>query len=49
MSAHRQGELDALTSPAFAEALDRFGITPITYRELFAMVRQREGSGQHRP
>jgi hypothetical protein len=49
MSAHRQGELNALTSPAFAEALDRYGITPITYRELLAMVRQREGSGQHRP
>lgn len=49
MSAHRQGELNALTSPAFAEALDRYGITPITYRELFAMLRQREASGQHRP
>jgi hypothetical protein len=49
MSAHRQGELNALTSPAFAEAMDRHGVTPITYRELFAIVRQREGSGQRRP
>lgn len=34
MSAHRQGELDALSAPAFAEALRNHGITPITYREL---------------
>jgi predicted glycoside hydrolase/deacetylase ChbG (UPF0249 family) len=41
MSAHRQGELDALTSEAFAEALLRHGVTPITYRDLFDMVRVR--------
>jgi hypothetical protein len=34
MSAHRQGELDALTADAFAEAMRRYGVTPITYREL---------------
>lgn len=37
MSAHRQGELDALISDAFAEALARHGVTPITYRELLRM------------
>jgi chitin disaccharide deacetylase len=34
MSTHRQGELDALTADAFAEALQRHGVRPITYREL---------------
>jgi chitin disaccharide deacetylase len=40
MSAHRQGELDALVSEAFAEALVRNGITPITYRELLSRERR---------
>jgi hypothetical protein len=39
MSAHRQGELDALTADAFAQALRRHGVTPITYRELLGRVR----------
>jgi hypothetical protein len=46
MSAHRQGELNGLTSPAFAEALVRHNVTPITYRELFDIIRQGEGSGR---
>jgi predicted glycoside hydrolase/deacetylase ChbG (UPF0249 family) len=45
MSRHRQGELDAVTSPAFREALARRGITPITYRELLARVRASGRSG----
>lgn len=39
MSVHRQAELDAITADAFAEALARHGVTPITYRELRAMRR----------
>jgi chitin disaccharide deacetylase len=39
MSVHRQAELDALISPAFAEALVRHGVTPITYRDLLARER----------
>jgi predicted glycoside hydrolase/deacetylase ChbG (UPF0249 family) len=39
MSRHRQGELDAVTSPAFRRALVRHGVEPITYRELLARVR----------
>jgi chitin disaccharide deacetylase len=37
MSTHRQAELDALTAPAFAEAMVRHGVTPITYRDLLRM------------
>jgi chitin disaccharide deacetylase len=40
MSAHRQGELDALVSEAFAEALARHGVTPITYRDLLRAERR---------
>lgn len=39
MSRNRQAELDALTSEAFAEALARHGVTPITYRDLIGMER----------
>lgn len=34
MSANRQSELDALTSRAFANALEEKGIKPVTFREL---------------
>jgi predicted glycoside hydrolase/deacetylase ChbG (UPF0249 family) len=37
MSKHRQGELDALTSPRFRQALAARDIKLITYRELIAM------------
>jgi hypothetical protein len=39
MSRHRQGELDAVTSAAFREALVHDGITAITYRDLLDRVR----------
>ena len=39
MSRHRQGELDAVTAPAFREAVASRGVTLITYRELLGMVR----------
>jgi hypothetical protein len=48
MSRHRQGELDAVTAPAFREALVRHAITPITYRELLARVRPSGPSGPRR-
>ncbi|HUE77449.1 MAG TPA: ChbG/HpnK family deacetylase [Longimicrobiales bacterium] len=38
MAAHRQGELDALLSPAFARALRDRPVRLITYRDLGAMV-----------
>jgi len=38
MSKHRQGELDAVTSAAFREAIKENGLTPITYRDLINMV-----------
>jgi hypothetical protein len=38
MSRHRQGELDAVTAPAFREAVASHGVTLITYRELLRMV-----------
>ena len=38
MSKNRQGELDALTSPRFREALEARGVRLITYRQLIAML-----------
>ena len=38
MSRHRQGELDAVTSDAFRQAVVSHGITLITYRQLLGMV-----------
>lgn len=38
MAVHRQGELDALLSPAFARALRERRVRLITYRDLAAMV-----------
>ncbi len=38
MSKNRQGELDALTSPRFREALEARNVRLITYRELIGMV-----------
>jgi len=38
MSKNRQGELDALTSPRFREALETRGVRLITYRQLIAML-----------
>jgi hypothetical protein len=37
MSKNRQGELDALTSPRFSEALKARNIRLITYRQLIEM------------
>lgn len=34
MSKHRQGELDAITSPRFKEALERRGVSLVTYRQV---------------
>lgn len=49
MSRHRQGELDALTSPRFREALRARGVRLITYRQLIEMQglksMQRPGGG----
>jgi chitin disaccharide deacetylase len=42
MSAHRQGELDALTSEAFADAIRRHGVTLITYKDLLERERSIE-------
>jgi len=39
MSAHRQGELDAVTSQAFRAAVARHGITLMTYRELLRRLK----------
>jgi hypothetical protein len=39
MSRHRQGELDAVTAAAFREALVRYGVAAITYRDLLDRVR----------
>jgi hypothetical protein len=36
MSANRHGDLEALTSPRFTEALEAQNIQPITYRDLIA-------------
>jgi len=38
MSKNRQGELDALTSPRFREALAARNVRLITYRELIGML-----------
>jgi len=38
MSKNRQGELDALTSPRFREALKARNIKLVTYRQLIEMV-----------
>lgn len=38
MSKHRQGELDAITSPAFHKAIKTNKLSPITYRDLIEMV-----------
>jgi predicted glycoside hydrolase/deacetylase ChbG (UPF0249 family) len=37
MSKNRQGELDALTSPRFREALNNHHVQLITYRQLIDM------------
>jgi hypothetical protein len=37
MSKNRQGELDALTSPRFAEVLKARNVRLITYRQLIEM------------
>jgi hypothetical protein len=39
MSQHRQGELNAVTSAAFRQAVASHGITLITYRELLARLK----------
>jgi predicted glycoside hydrolase/deacetylase ChbG (UPF0249 family) len=46
MSRHRQGELNAVTSAAFRQAVADHGITLITYRELLGRVR---ATGRSRP
>ena len=38
MSKHRQGELDAITSPEFRKAIEEHNLTPITYRDLISRV-----------
>jgi predicted glycoside hydrolase/deacetylase ChbG (UPF0249 family) len=39
MSQNRQGELDALLTPAFRDAVRRSGVTLVTYRQLVDMAR----------
>lgn len=46
MSKHRQAELDALIAESFTEALDRHGVTAMTYRELLSIVK---GVGRSSP
>lgn len=37
VSRHRQAEVDALTSPAFRQAVTRKGLELVTYRDLIQM------------
>ena len=37
MSKHRQGELDAITSPRFSQALQARGVSLVTYRQVIEM------------
>lgn len=46
MAKHRQGELDAVTSRAFHDVVDRHGITLMTYRELLRRLKPKAPSSR---